>query len=422
MIPRSGNILYFSSPVVIETIPGIAAALHHAVKAGYPELTLDFTDCTAALPAPMLALCSRVVRLRQEDINCKLIMPKKHSLANHFVNANWAHLLDPESFSQSKFRGHTIFPATHFEDSVGQRNAVDRVVSAVLGSTIGIDRHGLSSFEWSIAEITDNVLLHSQSSIGGLVQLSMYKKVSQRLEFIVVDSGVGIPSTLRQSKLKITSDTEAIDMSVKEGVTRDRDLGQGNGLFGTYQVCKKSQGRFFLQSGHARLVSGPSPGHTVEFQTVPYEGTIIAAQINFSDPRLLANALQFGGKVHIPMDFVETHYEDWESDEVHFTLSQETSSFRSRPGGVPIRNKLLNLLEMCPRQKIVVDFKDIPLISSSFADEVFAKLYLEIGDQGFSSRIEFKDVTPLVRLLINRAITQRLNLRESNSSQTESQS
>ena len=304
-------------------------------------------------------------------------------------------------------------PATHFEDSAGQRNAVDHIIGAVLGVTRGINRQGLAALDWSIAEITDNVLLHSQSPIGGIVQLSMYQKRYRRLEFIVVDTGVGIPSTLRQGKLRITSDTQALDLAVQEGVTRDKDLGQGNGLFGTYQVCKKSQGHFFLQSGHARLISGGSPGHTVEFQSIPYDGTIIAAQIDFSDPKLLADALQFGGKVHIPMDFVETHYEDWESDEVHFTLRAETPSFRSRPGGVPIRNKLSNLLDMCPGQKIVVDFKDIPLISSSFADEAFGKLYMEIGEKEFSTRLEFKGVTDLIRLLINRAITQRLNLKAS---------
>jgi anti-sigma regulatory factor (Ser/Thr protein kinase) len=313
------------------------------------------------------------------------------------------------AFAESTFKGYVILPATRFEDGLGQRNAVDRIVSAVLGSTRGINRRGIASFEWSIAEVTDNVLLHSQSSFGGLIQLSAYKRQSRRLEFIVVDSGVGIPNTLRQSKLKITSDTEAVDLSIKEGVTRDPELGQGNGLFGTYQVCKKSRGSFFLQSGYAKLTSGPLPGHSVSLQKVPFEGTIIAAQIDFSDPKLLANALQFGGKVHTPMDFVETHYEDWDRGEMHFKLSRETLSFRTRPGGVPVRNKLSNLLEMCPDQRVIVDFENIPLISSSFADEVFGKLCLEIGEKEFSNRVEFSNLTPLIKLLISRAVAQRLD-------------
>jgi len=64
---------------------------------------------------------------------------------------------------------------------------------------------------------------------------------------------------------------------------------------------------------------------------------------------------------------------------------------------------------MCPGQKIVIDFADVPLVSSSFADEAFGKLFLEMGPIAFGQRFQFQNLSDLVRQLIDRAISQRLS-------------
>jgi hypothetical protein len=88
------------------------------------------------------------------------------------------------------------------------------------------------------------------------------------------------------------------------------------------------------------------------------------------------------------MDFVEAHYEQNESKEVQFSMKNEASSFGSRLAGTPVRHKLLNLVRLCPTQKIIVYLVDIPLVSSSFADEVFGKLFMELGPMTFARRLE----------------------------------
>jgi hypothetical protein len=70
-------------------------------------------------------------------------------------------------------------------------------------------------------EITDNVLVHAQSPIGGLVQVSTFKRTTKRIEYIVVDAGIGIPKTLRQSHPEL-SDAAALENAIKQGVTRDK--------------------------------------------------------------------------------------------------------------------------------------------------------------------------------------------------------
>jgi hypothetical protein len=59
-------------------------------------------------------------------------------------------------------------------------------------------------------------------------------------------------------------------------------------------------------------------------------------------------------------------------------------------------------------KKVIVDFRDIKLVSSSFADEVFGKLFIELGPLEFSAKLELKNIDPIVKLLIDRAIVQRM--------------
>jgi len=55
----------------------------------------------------------------------------------------------------------------------------------------------------------------------------------------------------------------------------------------------------------------------------------------------------------------------------------------------------------------VVDFKGVDVISSSFADEVFGRLYVLLGPLGFGSVFKFQNINREVAALIDRAIIQR---------------
>jgi hypothetical protein len=59
--------------------------------------------------------------------------------------------------------------------------------------------------------------------------------------------------------------------------------------------------------------------------------------------------------------------------------------------------------------KISIDLEGIPIMSSSFADEVFGKLFLEAGPVAFMQKFEFVNVMETVQQLVNKAITQRVS-------------
>lgn len=408
---RDGNIIRFQGQYRDADLHFPLACLHHAVTDyGYRDVVLDFSACTETYPGPMLALCSEVLRLRSEQIDAELVLPTKTDLARLFINANWAHLLEPRKFGASRFRGHTQIPATRFANPAEQNDAVNRIVNAILGGIPDIRRENFAALEWAVNELTDNVIVHSQSVIGGLVQVSNFRRNSKIIEFTIADSGLGIPATLRSGGAFLGSDTDALDRAIREGVTRDKSIGQGNGLYGSYQICCQSGGVFQIESGHARLLYRPGPhGLEIRDQRVPVRGTLVIAKINFSDPDLLKDALRFSGKSHKPIDYIETKYEGALDETIYVSLADEAQSFGSRVAGTPIHIKLYNLVQMCPGQPIEIDFAGIPLVSSSFADEVFGKLFVKLGPLQFMQRIRFKNVEQTVRMLVDRAISQRVS-------------
>ena len=60
-----------------------------------------------------------------------------------------------------------------------------------------LHRSDFAAIEWSLNEIMDNVLVHSESNFGGLVQLTTFNNYNKKIEFIVSDGGNGIPCTLK---------------------------------------------------------------------------------------------------------------------------------------------------------------------------------------------------------------------------------
>ncbi|WP_411727804.1 STAS-like domain-containing protein [Methyloglobulus sp.] len=393
-----------------DKFPILLSYIHTAInKAGYSEIVLDFSDCTSAFQNAMLSVCAQIMAYRKAGVYFSLELPKDNKLSNLFKNTGWAYFIDPRRFDPPIYRGYSRIPVTQYQNPSEQQNAVNKIVNVILGAIPEMQRSDFAAFEWSINEITDNVLVHSDSPIGGLIQLSTFKNEKQ-VQFVVADAGVGIPKTLKQGHPEITSDTDALDKAIREGVTRDKKIGQGNGLFGSYQICSKSRGYFSVHSGHACLEFTEKKGLRIVNENIPYDGTLVVATIDFTQPKLLEEALRFGGKKYSPVDYVETQYEKSDDGMIRFILKTESDSFGSRVSGKPVRNKLTNLLRMGGNQKIIIDLADIALVSSSFADEAFGKLFLEVGPIAFMQKIEFINVMDTVRHLIDKAISQRVSV------------
>ena len=58
---------------------------------------------------------------------------------------------------------------------------------------------------------------------------------------------------------------------------------------------------------------------------------------------------------------------------------------------------------------IEINMSEVELISSSFADEIFGKIFASLGPINFMQRIKITGMNRLVTQLANRAIQQRMS-------------
>ena len=406
-VRRHNNVVSVGGRVLEGDYKKILAAMHQTIAdAGFDDLILDFSSCHAASPGCMLPICASATQLRNKHHSTELKLPSADKMRRLFVNANWAHLISPRDYDPAlKVIGGQV-PATQFQTAHDQQDTVNKLIETLLGNVSGLTRKQFQAIEWTLNEITDNVLNHAESSVGGFVQLSMLERTNRLIELVVADAGIGIPNSLRTTRPHL-DDLEAVEMAIREGVTRDKRVGQGNGLFGTFQICEKSKGQLRIDSGRGTLSFSGQSGFHMRNEAVPFEGTVIDVQVGLGEESVLGLALVFGTKEHQPADHIELKYETDDLKYVEFVLCEQRTSFGSRIAARPIRTKLSNLIKMCPGERIRVDFRDIRIVSSSFADEVFGRLFVELGPLTFMQRMEFVAIDDTVRMLVDRAISQR---------------
>ncbi len=406
-LQSAGNRLSISGQLGTRDFRRVLAAMHNLTTGqGYKDIELDFTGCTAAYGGPILAIAAQTKRYLIGGLDVDLMLPKDERLSRLFLNANWANLIDPRRYEAGNYRGFAQIPVIQFRTGQDQYESVTLVTEKILSALSEFDRSHLKAIEWSLNEITDNVINHAQSPIGGLLQITNFGREQKVIEFCVCDAGIGIPASLRGGHHEIRSDHEALDKAIREGVTRDKRIGQGNGLYGSWRITQISGGSFEIHAGNASLSSWPDALH-IRPETIPVIGSLVVARISYGKELSLEEALKFGGKSHDPVDYVQVAYEEDEEGLVFFPLAREAQGFGSRAAAMPVRQKLKNLLRICGGKRIGIDFSDVPIISSSFADEVFGKLFAELGPLGFMKAFEFRKVDSTIQGLINRSIEQR---------------
>ncbi len=390
-----------------QAVRGACSALHQAVnERGYRDVALDFSECSAATEAFILPLLPIVANYREVDgVRFDITLPRSNDLYRLFSNANWAYLIEPERFSPSSFSDQHI-PVQHYHTETEMQDILDQMLEFFIRQP-GIRKSVLIALEWALGEIMDNVIRHAESEVGGFIQATAY---GNGAEFIVADAGIGIPRSLR-----IRDPETALSEAIQTLRTRDDKVGQGNGLFGTYRLGSLSPGQFELLSDRAVLYHDQRRGIPVtRFQSIPYLGTSVRCRIGSNDPALLERALEIGGRSGLPVyNYVERVFES-EAGELVFRVKERAErDVNSRRSGARVRRQIENLL--AEEDHVVIDFDGVDVISSSFADEVFGRLFLELGPVTFASRIPLRNTNETVRGLIDRAIVQRTRLTDSSS-------
>lgn len=363
-------------------------------------MVFDFSACTEATQAAMLPLLAIVNEHRvHRALEVTLLRPREDAVERAFADGNWAHFFDPEQYEGESSFGE-LLPAMQFENEQEALRVPERVVEVVMRNTAVAPRT-LRNLEWSLYEILDNVINHSQCDDGGFVQAT---PLQEHVEFVIADAGIGIARSLG-----IADDSEALRAAVKQGVTRDETSNQGNGLYGSLQIAARSGGEFEIASYGATM---RYPGITedeeisVERAETPYPGTAVRARIGLAELGPLHETLRFGGFSHDPVyGYVERQFETDEGEYVFSVKEHAARDVRSRGGGRRVRQQLENLLR--ESETVTVDFDGVEVISSSFADEVFGRLFVTLGPRVFTKRLILTNLNEDIDGLIDLAIELR---------------
>jgi len=83
------------------------------------------------------------------------------------------------------------------------------------------------------------------------------------------------------------------------------------------------------------------------------------------------------------------------------------SGVGTRKSGEKIRNELINIYKQSSKN-ITLDFVNINIISSSFADELMGKLVTEFGFYGFNNIFKLKNMNSNVQSIVQRSVAQRM--------------
>ena len=110
-----------------------------------------------------------------------------------FLNTGWAHFIEPREYEGPDRQGFTRqFPAAQYRTHEEQESLLNELLEKLLAVIPNFNRSAFAAVEWALNEISDNVLNHSQSPIGGLLQLSVFDPRRYRVEFTISDAGVGV--------------------------------------------------------------------------------------------------------------------------------------------------------------------------------------------------------------------------------------
>lgn len=376
--------------------------INEIIGEGFKSIKLDFSNVTRIFPNSAIPVSTIIDYFKNEqnilfdriDINHRITERQMLSPLETGKNDDILHKMP-------------LNKVWKFKNSADVNIIVDELILDLRRSK-QFEPGFLDSLTWSLNEVMDNVLQHSGKGYGFVMGQIHHQK--KHIAFCVGDNGQGIYNSLKSSVHRPSTPIEALRIAVQESVTRDKTVGQGNGMYGLHQIVKFNKGRLTIVSNTALYkLENNIVTILTTLPTISEDngGTTVDFQLDFENKVSIEEALIFNGKPHI--NYVNYYLENLENEEgdlVYF-LKQWRDGVGTRPSGKKLRLEILNnYLET--KRRIVIDFADLNVISSSFADELLGKLVIEFGFFGFNNLVKLKNMNSLIQQIVQRSVAQRM--------------
>ena len=273
------------------------------------------------------------------------------------------------------------------------------------------EKNFLPALSWCLKEIMDNVIVHSGTN-EGLIMAQVHHR-RRLVNISIFDSGLGLLNTLSKSgEFSPQNDLETIDLALTHKVSGNRNIGQGNGMWGLRQIVKNNKGHLSVMSGRAIKIFDYEKNKEEIYDNLAILGennkcTRIDFSLNFDNVIDIQESL---GNYSV-YETINSDIENMENenDWIIFDVKKEAIlGTGTRQSGKQLRKYLINIMNTSDK-KIVIDFKDVDMVSSSFADELVAQLILEVGKDVYKERFVLSNINEHSNIIISSAIRQRVD-------------
>lgn len=366
-------------------------------RRGYKDIIIDCTSVERVFPNVMVPVAGIIdyYKINKEITFNFLTLPK--ILEN-------AHIDNPCTLTNhhALLESNPMNVVWRFESDEDVNLLCNEFVKSISENII-CEEGVIDAMMWCLNEIMDNVLQHSGKNYGFI--MGQIHKKTKHVSFCIYDNGQGIFNSLKNSHHAPKDAIGAIKLAIQERVTRDKAIGQGNGMWGLSEIVKSNSGRLTIASGsglYFRSNGNVDLRNDLTFLSVQSGACSVDFQLNYDKKVSLAEAL----KGHKPVNYRTESFED-DAGAVVYHLSKISTGTGTRKSGEKIRNDLINMYNDS-KKGISIDFANVAIISSSFADELVGKLLAHFGFFGFNQIVRLKNMNPTIQAIVERSVAQRM--------------
>ncbi len=396
-VKRSRNEITFQSLASPFVVSSLLVAIHQGIDRGFCDFVLDVSNVKGSFPNACAPIAGILDYYRQDGIDFDI-----RGASDYLTRTK---MFTPGVISVSpNFKLYPLDTVWSFSSP----EEVNALVSAYIDKIFSVaecDQGVLPGLEWCLNETMDNVLQHAEIN-HGYVMAQIHSDV-KHIAICIYDFGRGIFNSLKDSIYRPKSSIEAIQLALMQGVTRDKMIGQGNGMWGLHNIIKANSGFLNVSSGSGFYGLSQSEESRQLNEQMPFlsrdsNATTIDFQIAFDKGISIPKAL---GEYE-PVNLRVEGFED-ENSVLTYRLKDRSTGTGTRRAGQHSRNEIVNLLHESTGN-IKIDFSGISVVSCSFADELLGKLIAKMGLTTFNVRCQLVGMNPTVRAIVDLSIQQRM--------------
>lgn len=250
---------------------------------GTPEFSddvrIDLTDCQFLGPMAVVALCAlRRAAIRQKRV-VEILLPNLERLNAY---CRYSGLLAEFGLGASPDASHpenVTRPVHRFSMNIPL--AEIEAITVLAKQKMHLSEAGESDLKLTLSEVTQNVLDHSVSAIGGIMSARAYSK-KREVRFAVADLGVGFRGALTNAGISVESDCDALrQVFIEKRSSRSQLHNMGQGLQHLHHIVRLTGGRLVVYSRGAYLEYRKKDKFISA--DVPFPGTIVFVRLPIRD-------------------------------------------------------------------------------------------------------------------------------------------